>query len=141
MHNKISYLFASAAEAVQEKPSGMLFASWSIIIVLAAMVFVFLRYGKKEYSIAVLPLFITPLIYIFSGILARAATRFIFYPVQDLRIIITITAGLISCLLLGPASRKLEGARIRKAFFLCCSAFLIILTVVFVVNILNVSKI
>ena len=100
-----------------------------------------LRYGKKEYSVAVLPLLITPSVYIFSGILARMISQLLPYPAAELRALITIIAGLISCLLLGYSSRRLQGPRIRRAFFLCCAAFLIILTIVFVANILNISKI
>mgnify|MGYP007130804812 CR=1 FL=1 len=131
----------AAAQAPQAKPGGMIFASWAILIVLAAIVIVFLRYGKKEYSVAVLPLLITPSVYIFSGILARMISQLLPYPAAELRALITIIAGLISCLLLGYSSRRLQGPRIRRAFFLCCAAFLIILTIVFVANILNISKI
>ena len=33
----------------------MVFSCWAIVLVLAAMSFVFLRRGKKEYSAAILP--------------------------------------------------------------------------------------
>jgi hypothetical protein len=141
MHNRIFSLILATSQADQTKPSGMVFASWAIIIVLLAIGFVFLRSDKKEYSIAVMPLIITPFIYIFSGIIAKMLAGLIHYPIPEIRVVITLTGGLLSCLLLGPASRRLEGPRTRLVFFLSCAAFLIILTIVFVVNILNFSKV
>lgn len=113
---------------------GMLFACWAIVLVLLAMSFVFLRSGKKEYSIAILPLLITPFINIFSGLLSRLMDRFLPLSFTELRLTITLTAGLFSCLLLGLAARGISGKRTRLVFFWFCAAFVVVLTLVLVIN-------
>lgn len=114
---------------------GMLFACWAIVIVLLAMVFVFLRSNKKDYALAILPLIITPFIHIFSGVMAGFLKVLFPLNAAELRIIIDLTAGLVSCLLLGLATRGIrEKKRVRCAFFWCCAGFVVILTIVLVTN-------
>lgn len=114
--------------------AGMLFACWAIVIVLVAMALVFLRSGKKEYALAVLPLAITPFVHIFSAVLANALD--VVFPLSpvDLRVVIDLTAALIACLLIGVSSRNIKGRRNRNLFSVVCSGFIIILTIVLVVN-------
>ena len=114
--------------------SGMLFACWAIFIVLLAMVVVFLRSGKKEYAVAILPLLIVPFMHIFSCILSSLLSGPLPFTAAELRIMIDLTAGLVSCLLLGFASLGIEGRRTRNAFFWCCAGFVVILTLVLVTN-------
>ncbi|MDD2362366.1 MAG: hypothetical protein PHH84_05345 [Oscillospiraceae bacterium] len=130
-------LFLTAAQPAHELPTnsgGMLFACWAILIVLLAMSFVFLRSGKKEYSVAILPLLITPAANIFSGLFSRFLDKLVPLSSAELRVIIVLTSGLISCLLLGLASRKLSGEKTRLIFFWVCAAFVVILTLVLVIN-------
>ncbi len=118
--------------------SGMLFACWAIVIVMAAMFIVFMRAHKKEYALAIIPLILLPLVHIFSSLLARMLARMLasFLPLTagELRMAIDVTAGLVSCLLIGLTARHIRGRRTRRIFSLCCSGFLIILTLVLVVN-------
>lgn len=125
-----------AAQTVDgaSKTGSMVFSCWAIVLVLAAMSFVFLRQGKKEYSAAILPLLLTPFSNIIGSIPARFLSRFVPLSPIELRVIIVITAGLFSCLLLGIGSRKIKGHRTRQIFFWCCAAFVIILTLVLVIN-------
>lgn len=127
---------ALKAEVLQtvESKAGMLFACWAIVIVLLAVAFVFLRSGRKNYAVAILPLLVTPFVHIFSGIIARILVHTIPLTSANIRMIIDITAGLVSCLLLGLASRNIEDRRTRLAFFWCCAGFVIILTWVLVIN-------
>lgn len=112
------YLLTLSASGNSGEPSsgGMLFACWAILIVLIAMSFVFLRSGKKEYSVAILPLLITPFIYIVSGLISKIMIGVLPYSYFEMRAIITVTAGLFSCLLLGLASRKISGLQSRHIF-------------------------
>jgi len=137
------YLLTLSASGNSGEPSsgGMLFACWAILIVLIAMSFVFLRSGKKEYSVAILPLLITPFIYIVSGLISKIMIGVLPYSYFEMRAIITVTAGLFSCLLLGLASRKLSGLQSRHIFFWSCAAFVIILTLVLVSKIISAAGI
>ncbi len=118
-------------------PAGMLFACWAIVIILSLMAIVFLRARKKEYAVAILPLLIAPFVHIFSGILAKGADAFLPLSTGQIRIIIDLTAGLISCLLLGLASRGIPERRTRNGLFWCCAGFVVILTLVLVTNTLT----
>ncbi len=130
-------LYLAAAQTNNDGPTnsgGMLFACWAIIIVLLAMSFVFLRSGKKDYSVAILPLLITPAANIFSGVLSGLLDKPLPLSSAELRVVIVLTAGLISCLLLGLASRRISGEKTRYIFFWVCAAFVVILTLVLVIN-------
>lgn len=114
---------------------GMLFACWAIVIVLLAMAFAFLRSNKKDYALAILPLMITPFVHIFSGVIAKFLEILVPLTAAELRVIIDLTAGLVSCLLIGLATLGIkEKKRVRCAFFWCCAGFVVILTIVLVTN-------
>lgn len=128
------------AEDTTPPPStsvGMLFACWSIVIVLAAMFFVFMRARKKEYAVAVLPLVITPLMHICSGVLARWLDGILPLTWVELRIALDLIAALISCLLIGFSSRSIPVRRSRNVFLVFCSGFIIILTLALIINVLS----
>lgn len=48
-----------------------LFACWAIVLVLLAMAVVFMRAGKREYAVGILPLILPPAVHIVSGVIAR----------------------------------------------------------------------
>ena len=115
--------------------SGMLFACWSIVVVIVAMFIIFMRAHKKEYAVAILPLVLVPLMHIFSAILSRLMYNVIPLQVHEIRVLLDLTAALFTCLLLGVSSRQIPEKRTRRGFFICCSGFIIILTIVLLVNI------
>ncbi len=119
---------------------GMLFACWSIVIVLAAMFFVFMRAHKKEYAVAVLPLVITPLMHICSGVIARWLDGILPLTWVELRVALDLIAALISCLLIGFSSRSIAVRRSRNVFLIFCSGFIIILTLALIINILSAYR-
>ena len=112
----------------------MLFACWAIVIVLAAMEITFLRARKPVYAVAVLPLGLSPVVYIVSGRVARACSGWLPLESGELMLVINLTAGLVACLLLGLTSRRIEPKRVRTAFHVCCSLFVVILTLVLVIR-------
>ena len=120
---------------------GMLFACWSIIIVIAAMFFVFMRARKKDYALAVLPLLLVPLMHILSAPLARLLRDILPLTFTEIRAGLDTIAALFSCLLIGTGSRRISGKRPRRAFFICCAGFIIILTLVLTTNILIASRV
>ena len=130
-------------EASTPPPStsvGMLFACLSIVIVLAAMFFVFMRAHKKEYAVAVLPLVITPLMHICSGVIARWLDGILPLTWVELRVALDLIAALISCLLIGFSSRSIAVRRSRNVFLIFCSGFIIILTLALIINILSAYR-
>ena len=128
--------------AIQASQSGgMLFACWAIVIVLALMFVVFMRAHKKDYALAIIPLVILPLAHIFSRLLANALDNILPLTGVELQVAIDMTAGLVSCLLIGLTGRRIQEKRTRLMFSLCCSGFIIILALVFVVNILMNSRV
>lgn len=118
-------------------PAAMLFACWAIVIVLALMIVVFLRAQKKEFAVAILPLMVAPFVHIFSGVLSKTLDAVLPLNTAQIRIIIDLLAGLISCLLLGLLSRGIPGKRTRNGFFWCCAGFVVILTLVLITNTLT----
>lgn len=112
------------AEDTAPPPStsaGMLFACWSIVIVLAAMFFVFMRAHKREYAVAVLPLVITPLMHICSGVLARWLDGILPLTWVELR----VALDLIAAPDLLPADRFQLSLHSRAAFPQCVPDFLL----------------
>ena len=131
------------AEDTAPPPStsaGMLFACWSIVIVLAAMFFVFMRAHKREYAVAVLPLVITPLMHICSGVLARWLDGILPLTWVELRVALDLIAALISCLLIGLSSRSIPVRRSRNVFLIFCSGFIIILALALIINVLSTYR-
>lgn len=135
-------LTASAADAPREIPPsfGMLFACWAIVIVLAMMFVIFMRAKKKEYAIAMIPLGFEPFVHIFSRLLANWLDPVLPLTAPEIRVAIDLTAALIACLVAGWTSRLIQGKRTRTAFLLSCSGFIIILTLVLVVNTLMEAR-
>ena len=76
-------------------------------------------------------------VHIFSGLLAKGMDTFLSLSTGQIRIMIDLTAGLISCLLLGLASRGIPDRRTRNGLFWCCAGFVVILTLVLVTNTLT----
>ena len=91
--------------------AGMLFACWAMVIV--------------------------PFIHIISGVIARFLDPSLPLTGMEIRAIIDTTAALISCLLVGAMSRGIPQRRTRNMLSVGCSAFVIILTLVLLINTLS----
>lgn len=117
--------------------SGMMFACWSIVIVLVVMMLVFMRSEKNNYAVATGPLLIQPLAYVVSGRLAGWLAMVFPMTAVDLRIIINVVASLIACLLIGFTAQRITEKRSRRAFIICCTGFILLLTLALVINLMN----
>ena len=126
-----------AEEAPVPTSAGMLFACWAIVIIFLLVGFSFMRSGKKEYAVAVLPLLLVPLVHIFSGVLAGWLQKPLPLSWLELRVILDLAAGLIGCLLIGLFARQIPNSRTRIAFIWSCTGFVGILTMVLITNILR----
>ena len=131
----------SAPAATVSTTTGMLFACWAIVIVLISVFIVFMRKGKREYAVAVLPLVLVPLMHIFSGVLANALAIPLQLTASEIRVIFDITAGLVGCVLIGLFALNIKGKRTRIAFMISCSGFIIILTWVLIMNTLMAARV
>lgn len=123
--------------ATQATMSGMMFACWSIVIVLIAMLIVFMRAEKVNYAVATSPLLIQPLIYVVSGRLATWMALVVPLGAVDIRVILNVLAALAACLLLGFTARRITEKRPRRVFFGCCTGFILLLTLALVINLLS----
>lgn len=127
-------VLTAAAEVHTANSGGLLFACWAIVIVLGSMFVVFMRARKREYAFAIIPLVLLPLVHIFSGLLARLLAAALPFGPSDLRRAIDVSGGLVACLLIGWTARHIQGKRTRMMFAVCCTSFLIILTLVLVLG-------
>lgn len=117
--------------------SGMMFACWSIVIVLIAMLIVFMRAEKVNYAVATSPLLIQPLVYVVSGRLASWLVLVVPMSPVDVRIIINVIAALAACLLVSLTAQRITEKRSRRVFFGCCTGFILLLTLALVVNLMS----
>lgn len=123
--------------AVSTAMSGMMFACWSIVIVLIVMMLVFMRAEKTSYAVATGPLLILPLAYVVSGRVASWLALVFPMTAIDLRIIINVVASLAACLLIGFTAQRIAEKRSRRAFIICCTGFILLLTLALVINLMN----
>ena len=131
---------AAPEDAPITTAAGMLFACWAIVIVLAAMAAVFMSSGKREYAVGILPLILPPAVHIVSGVIARFLDPLLPLDGAQLRIIIDLLAGLLGCLLIGFSSRNIKERKSRNAFLIACSGFIMILTLVLIVNTMTLAS-
>lgn len=118
---------------------GFIFACWAIVVILVLMMVIFMRSDRKQYAIAIIPLIILPLVHIFSRIISLPIATITPLNRDEIRIIVNVVAGLVSCLLLGVSTRGVEGKTSRRAMFVVCSAFILILTIALVANMINIA--
>ena len=121
----------------QPTMSGMMFACWSIVIVLIAMLVVFMRAEKVNYAVATSPLLIQPLMYVVSGRLAAWAAMVLPLGAVDIRVILNVIAALVACLMLGLTAQRIAEKRARRVFFGCCTGFILLLAVALIINLLG----
>ncbi|MGI6264202.1 MAG: hypothetical protein ACOYJY_01895 [Acutalibacteraceae bacterium] len=123
--------------ATQAPIPGMMFACWSIVVMLVAVFLVFMRANKSDYAFAISPLLILPLTYVASGRLASWLALAIPMEPVELRILLNVVAALAACLLIGVTAQRITSPRPRRVFIGCCTGFLVILTLVLVINLLQ----
>lgn len=123
--------------ASQASMSGMMFACWSIVIVLVVMLIVFMRAEKVNYAVATSPLLIQPLAYVASGRLASWLEVVLPMPAVDIRIIINVVAALAACLLVSLTAQRITEKRSRRVFIGCCTGFVVLLALALAINLLG----
>ncbi len=114
----------------------LLFAAWAVVILIGLMAIVFLRSKKRAYALAVLPLGLPSAMYIVSGMLARWIDPLLpFANSYQIRMILDLAAALVACLLIGLLSGGIsEGKRSRTLFAVCGTAFVVVLSGMFIMN-------
>lgn len=108
----------------------MVVESFAIILVILLMAFIYLRSGKKNYGLAVLPLALVPFangsfIVITDSVVPISGTLAICY------MIVAVLALVVSCILYGLLSKNLIGKIAQRVYLCLCGGFTVILTTVF----------
>jgi len=110
----------------------------TIIVILLLIAGVMARRGKTGAALAVLPLGITPVSYLFSGYLARAIDRL--QPADAFAVVqaaVVVTGALVACLILGFFASKVRSGATRKSYLFLCGGFTLALTVVILSHVLS----
>ena len=113
----------------------MVMECWAILIVLAAMFFIFLKAKKGSYSISILPLAIVPAMHLIGRVVSRHLDPYLPVDGSVLNIGIDASAVVIACILLGFTSRNIPSKRQQKVFLICCGIFVILLAWVLIIDI------
>lgn len=108
----------------------MVVESFAIIMVILLMAFIYLRAGKKNYGLAVLPLALVPFangsfIILTDCVVPIPGNLAIFY------MIVAVLSLVVSCILYGLLSKNLLGKISRRVYLCLCGGFSVILTTIF----------
>ena len=110
----------------------------AIILVLLLMSYMISRAGKKEYGLALLPLVIVPLVHILSGLIGQVVANQISMPLEVVQVCIDVIGLVISCVVFSVLCTNIKNSKIRRTYLLLCSSFTVILTFVFIYDLLLV---
>lgn len=109
----------------------MLVEAICITLILAIMVFMFLRSGRKDYAIATVPLLIVPIFHTVSNLI---------YDVFKIAISVNVKAAVdvvglaIAVAIMGFISSKYKTKASRFGYLLVSGGFTVILTIIFIFN-------
>ena len=113
--------------------------SFAIISIILAMAFIFLRAGKKVYAYGILPLVLVPLMQLCSPFLTDFFHSFLPAGRASIYICLIIITLIVACILTGFVGAKLHKKGARTLYMLICSAFTLVLAMVFVLHTLSLQ--
>lgn len=103
----------------------------AIITIFIVLLFGFLRAGKKDYAVAVVPLILVPLVQV---LISLTMELFAISLGSDMKSIILIIGLVLSIILTVLASQTVKARRLRLIFIILCSGFTTLLTFIFLYN-------
>lgn len=103
----------------------------AIITIFILLLFGFLRAGKKDYAVAILPLVLVPLIQV---LISLTMELFAISLGADMKSTILIIGLVLSIILTVLASQLVKSKRSRLIFIILCSCFTTLLTFIFLYN-------
>lgn len=109
----------------------MLVESICIVLILAIMLFGFLRGGRKDYALAVSPLLIVPFIHILASLVQDVMKISLSTNVKAAADVVGLA---IAMAMLGFISGKIKSKKSKIAYLVITGGFTAVLTVMFVLN-------
>ncbi len=96
--------------------------------IILLIVFVFLRAGRGNYALAVLPLAIVPVVHVIVIWCARYFAQLLSTRVGLVILWVDLLALVISCILYGVFVNAISSKGSRKTYLICCGGFSLIFT-------------
>ena len=115
----------------------MLVESIALIAIVFALAFAFLRAGKKDFSMGLLPLLILPGVNIFISYISK-----FFSKLLDIEYTITATCTILvalvaTCILICTSGLRFHKKVHRTIYFLLCGLFALVLGIFFILNVMK----
>jgi hypothetical protein len=114
----------------------MLTASIATVIIVLIMAGIFLRYGRRGYSLSILPLVTVPLFYSLSVFLADMLTKNTQIRIQVVASTV-LGAVVIAGILFGLCSLIFKSKTTKTSYLVCCGLFTLIFAIVLLLNIIS----
>ncbi len=111
----------------------MLTASLATIIIVLVMMFIFLRYYRRAFALAILPLIIVPAFY-------SIATFFAGYFLKDKVAIAQVVACALLCavviagILFGICTLMFKSKKTKTSYLMLCGGFTLVFALVLLIN-------
>lgn len=97
----------------------------AIILLIA---FTFLRAGRTNYAVAVLPLALVPVVHVIADWCAKYFAQLLGARVGLIILCVDLLGLVISCILYGVFVNTISSKGSRKTYLICCGAFSVIFT-------------
>ena len=113
----------------------MLMACIATVIIVLIMAGIFLRYGRRGYTLAILPLTTVPLLYTLSMFTADMITK---DPLLFAKIVAAtvVTAVVIAGILFGVCSLIFKSKATKTSYLICCGLFTLVFAIVLLLDIM-----
>lgn len=107
----------------------MVAESFAVIIIVAAICFIYIRARRIPYVVAVIPLALVPGVHLLVQALDRPISKIL--PLSQLEIAAgaDLLAALLACLCFGIFSTRFTDVINRRVYLITCTAFTVIYTV------------
>lgn len=111
----------------------MITASLATIIIVLAMSFIFLRYSRRVFALAILPLITVPAFYSLATFLAG-------YFLKDTAVIAQVTACALLCavviagILFGICTLMFKSKKTKTSYLMLCGGFTLAFAIVLLIN-------
>ena len=114
----------------------MLVESWAIIVIILALGFIYVRSGRTNYGFGVLPLTLVPFGYLVSAPLSRYFNDLFQVNANYFRVIVVVTMLVVACVLMAVLANAIKSKVSRHIYIVICSGFTVILSCVFIYDII-----
>lgn len=106
----------------------MTVACLAVIAILLAMSYIYVRAGRKNYALAILPLMLVPVVHAGAGVAYSLLSRFLTWDFNLFAIAADVVALVAACTIFGFLSAKIETKKARMVFLIMCDGFTALFT-------------